>query len=578
MNFAPSERISVFGALRPDAGQSVSRAIVATYSLDLIALLGLVLTLGGDSEAEFENSPLGLVKAFDSVQGRLRVLHQVGRIVAPRAHRSILPLLDTMIVPVQANEAKHSWHPKVALVRYEGDPVQWRFWIGSRNLTGSRDLDAGLMLVSSREKTARAVPNIAELARDLLADADLSSEELDELRAARWLAPPGITVRSILWRSPGATRQFIASPLIGRGERASAVSPFIDRTGLAEVLRAALGQGRSAHDRHGRRRLRASRRHHLSDGHAPEPETSVSVAQQLEDKEAEFTDQPPAGVHAKLLAVTKGARTALMIGSANLTKRGLSGPNAEAVAILDVTDAALANSLHDFVQTGFEFRERPIDEEQAEQERARRDLDERISLLLECELSLVYASDGLTLSVGKGADAALASARFEVSPFLAPTTWVELAVGTRAVQLISGLVTISEQTALVSFRATSLEDAKIQRSWVLTLPVTGLDEDKRDRALLARYVGAARFRDWLRSQLDGFDGTSGERWTDGLGFGQRGKGPRLRHVHPGDDARLMGPRSEVFRTQDRRHDRHARLIQGILRSPRGRGGASRCAR
>ncbi|MCX7283764.1 MAG: hypothetical protein NTX28_06930 [Novosphingobium sp.] len=239
MNFAPSERISVFGALRPDAGQSVSRAIVATYSLDLIALLGLVLTLGGDSEAEFENSPLGLVKAFDSVQGRLRVLHQVGRIVAPRAHRSVLPLLDTMIVPVQANEAKHSWHPKVALVRYEGDPVQWRFWIGSRNLTGSRDLDAGLMLVSSREKTARAVPNIAELARDLLADADLSSEELDELRAARWLAPPGITVRSILWRSPGATRQFIASPLIGRGERASAVSPFIDRTGLAEVLRAA---------------------------------------------------------------------------------------------------------------------------------------------------------------------------------------------------------------------------------------------------------------------------------------------------------------------------------------------------
>ncbi|MCX7283763.1 MAG: hypothetical protein NTX28_06925 [Novosphingobium sp.] len=197
------------------------------------------------------------------------------------------------------------------------------------------------------------------------------------------------------------------------------------------------------------------------------------------------------------------------------------------MAILDVTDAALANSLHDFVQTGFEFRERPIDEEQAEQERTRRDLDERISLLLECELSLVYASDGLTLSVGKGADAALASARFEVSPFLDPTTWVELAVGTRAVQLVSGLVTISEQTALVSFRATSLEDAKIQRSWVLTLPVTGLDEDKRDRALLARYVGAARFRDWLRSQLDGFDGTSGERWTDGLGFGQRGEGARV---------------------------------------------------
>lgn len=527
MSFAPSDRISVFGALRPDAGQSVSRAIVATYSLDLIALLGLVLTLGGDSEAEFENSPLGLVKAFDCVRGRLEVLHQVGRIVAPRAHRSILPLLDRMVVSVQANEAKHSWHPKVALVRYEGDPVQWRFWIGSRNLTGSRDLDAGLMLVSSREKTARAVPDIAELARDLLADAYLSLEELDELRAARWSAPPGVTVRSVQWRKPGATRQFIASPLIERGERASAVSPFIDRTGLAEVLRAGsakvalLTTDMAAGD------CAPVEGITFRTCTAPEPETSVSVEQQIEDKEAEFTDQPPAGVHAKLLAVTKGARTALMIGSANLTKRGLSGPNAEAVAILDVTDAALANSLHDFVQTGFEFEERSIDEEQAEQERARRDLDERISLLLECQLSLVYASDGLTLSVGTEADAALASARFEASPFLDPNRWVEVAVGTRTVQLISGSITISEQTALVSFRATSLEDTKIQRSWVLTLPVTGLDEDKRDRALLARYVGAARFRDWLRSQLDGFEGNSGEPWTDGLGLGQSGDGARI---------------------------------------------------
>lgn len=122
MSFDQGKRISVFGALRPDAGQSVSRAVVATYSLDLVALLGLVLVLGGDAEAEFENSPLGLVKAFDAMRGRLRVLHQVGRIVAPRAHRSILPLLDTMVEAIRANERRQSWHPKVALVRYDGDP------------------------------------------------------------------------------------------------------------------------------------------------------------------------------------------------------------------------------------------------------------------------------------------------------------------------------------------------------------------------------------------------------------------------------------------------------------------------
>lgn len=527
MSFDLQDRISVFGALRPDGAQSVSRAVVATYSLDLIALLGLVLTLGGDGEAEFENSPLGLVKAFDSVRGRLQVLHQVGRIIAPRAHRAVLPLLDTMVVAIPANEGKHSWHPKIALVRYEGDFVQWRFWIGSRNLTGSRDLDAGLMLVSSRDKTARAIPDIAELARDLLAEAKLTDGEIEELQAVRWISPRGTIVRRLLWRRPGDTRPFIVSPFLRGGERASAVSPFIDRTGLREVLGAGSAQvsllttDASAAD------CAPMGGFSFRTVTAPDPEMSVSVEQQLDDKEAEFTDQLPSGVHAKLLAVSRGGRTSLMLGSANLTKRGLVGPNAEAVAILDVTEATLADSLHDFVQTGFEFEESRIDEGLATKEEALRVLDGRIALLLESELSLSYAADGLALLVGKEADTALASARFDVSPFLNPDGWVELPAGTRSLQLVSGPVTISEQTSLVTFRASSLGDPAIQRSWVLSLPVAALDVERRDRALLARYVGAARFRDWLRSQLEGFDGTVGERWTEGFGSGQSQEGSRI---------------------------------------------------
>ena len=100
------DRISLFGALRPSAGQVVTRAIVTTYSLDLVAMLGLVLTLGGDAEAEFEASPLGLVKAFDSMRCKLIVLHQLGRVVAPSAHRSVLPLLDTMVQAVASNERR----------------------------------------------------------------------------------------------------------------------------------------------------------------------------------------------------------------------------------------------------------------------------------------------------------------------------------------------------------------------------------------------------------------------------------------------------------------------------------------
>ncbi len=514
MSFSPNDRISIFGALRPGSGQSVTRAVVATYSLDLVALLGLVLTLGGNPEAEFENSPLSLVKAFDGIRGRLRVLHQVGRIVAPRAHRSILPLLDTMVEAVPANERTQSWHPKVALVRYEGEGVEWRFWIGSRNLTGSRDLDAGLLLVTSRDKAARPVTDVGQLARGLLVEGGFSSSELDELDSARWLAPPGVSVRRLLWRRPGGTTSFIGSPLLERAEAASAVSPFIDRTGLKEVLRAGSPSVTLLTTDMAAGKCAPLAGIAFRTGTSPEPEATVSVAQQTEDKAAEFIEPPPAGVHAKLIALTKGRKSAVMIGSANLTTRGLLGPNAEAVAILDVVDETLAGSLHEFVQSGFEFEPARVNEAAAEREESQRQLDERIALLIECDLMLEYADDGLFLIIGEGAGAALAAARFEAAPFVEADAWLVLEKSARRLQLLRGSVVPSEQTSLVTFRATSLADPNIQRTWVLSLPVSGLDPDRRDRALLTRYVGASRFRDWLRSQLDGLDATAGQRWSD----------------------------------------------------------------
>lgn len=514
MSFDPKDRISVFGSLRPNAGQSVSKAVVATYSLDLVALLGLVLTLGGDGEAEFENSPLGLVKAFDSVRGRLRVLHQVGRIIAPKAHRSILPLLDTMVEAIPANERHQSWHPKVALVRYDGAPVQWRFWIGSRNLTGARDLDAGLLLVTSSDKAARAVPDVAALAGDLLIEGKFTSAELDELRNARWLAPAGTAVRRLLWRRPGEGASFVYSPLLDRAEMTTAVSPFIDASGLREVLRAGAPSVTLLTNEVSAGRCAPLPGIAFRTNSAPEPETTVSVDEQIVDRTAEFIEPPPAGVHAKIIAVTKGKKSAIMLGSANLTKRGLLGPNGEAVVILDIMEPGLASSLHSFVQSHLEFDPSRVDEDLEEREECQRQLDERIALLLECELGLEYDGGGLTLTLSEGAETALATALFDVAPFLDPDGWVRIDPGVSRVQLLQGIVALSEQTSLVSFRATSLTDPTIQRSWLLSLPVNGLEHDRRDLALLTRYVGANRFREWLRSQLDGLDGTVGVRWSD----------------------------------------------------------------
>src|SRR3954447_17577655 len=97
MSFAESSNRSIFDALRPLKGQSVVRAVVPTYSLDLVAALGLILSLGGHGEAEFNSTPLELVDAFEAMRGRLLILHQAGQVVAPRRHRGILLLLDDMM-------------------------------------------------------------------------------------------------------------------------------------------------------------------------------------------------------------------------------------------------------------------------------------------------------------------------------------------------------------------------------------------------------------------------------------------------------------------------------------------------
>lgn len=519
------DRISIFGAFRPNAGQTVSRAVVTTYSLDLIAMLGLVLTLGGDAETEFEASPLGLVKAFDSVRGRLLVLHQLSRVVAPSAHRSVLPLLDTMVHAVASNERRESWHPKTALVRYQSDgDVEWRFWIGSRNLTGSTDRDAGVLLVSTQERAARQIPDISRLAEDLMSEAQFTAAELIELRSARWKTPPGVSVRALLWRRNGQIKRFLEQALLARADRACAVSPFIDGGGLSQMLRAgACDFSLLTTELAGSKCAPHAGVHFRLDA-APDPAATVSVEQQQEEVIGEFIEPPSTGVHAKLLAVSKGDRTTLLLGSANLTERGLVGPNAEAVAILDITDPALADTLYGFVHGGIELvaGENDTTEEQVT-ESAKRDLDGLISQFLECPLMLEYRDDGLLLVVGDADWDALSHARFEASPFLDADTWTPIAAATRSLRLLANPPPLSEQTSLVNFRATSFTDPPVSRTWVQSVEIEGVDLERRDRALLARYVGASRFRDWLRSLMDGVDGTGGQRWSDPIRPSNRGE-------------------------------------------------------
>lgn len=517
MSFAAGSPDSLFDGFRPRDGQTFSRGAAATYSLDLVALLGLVLVLGGDGGAEFNTGPLGLSDAFRKVSGRLTVLHQAGRLNAPGAHRTVLPLLDTMVRAIAADEREGSWHPKVILARYEGPAgAEWRFWIGSRNLTGTQDLDAGLLLVSGSGRGLKRIPGIADLATGLLTEADWTAAELEELKMARWASPAGTVVRSIVWRRPGQTKSFLKDQPLKSPDRAWAVSPFINRTGLASISAALktpvtlLTTRRAASD------CAPVIGVDFRVWTAPDPHSAVDLESQQNAPEAEFADPPPSGIHAKLLMTAKGGSRALLLGSANLTSRGLTGPNAEAGVWLDVNEEELAASLEHFVASGMELIPEDLDPALQEQEQQARALDGVISRFLQQALTLEAKADGLFLSAD-GPSGVLHEAAFFAAPFHQPEVLTPWKVEAPQIRLLAEAPAIRSQTALVVIQARSLADPSVQRTWTQKAELLGFDAAGRDDALLAAYIGAGRFRAWLRSRLDGIEASGAERWNDAPG-------------------------------------------------------------
>src|SRR3546814_10196728 len=74
-------------------------------------------------------------EAVERLKGKVRIVIQRGRLAKMRRTPRIAAVLDQSVREVDFDEAMHSWHPKVALVRLrsgEGEQ-RWRLWLGRRN-------------------------------------------------------------------------------------------------------------------------------------------------------------------------------------------------------------------------------------------------------------------------------------------------------------------------------------------------------------------------------------------------------------------------------------------------------------
>src|SRR4051794_16993902 len=111
--FAQEAAYSVFEAFRPVRDQALDRLALATYSLDLVAIAALILSISKAGEQELEAGPLSFIDALQELAPRIDVVHQKDRLRPAERHYEILHVLDRRLHAIRPPKGA-SYHPKLA--------------------------------------------------------------------------------------------------------------------------------------------------------------------------------------------------------------------------------------------------------------------------------------------------------------------------------------------------------------------------------------------------------------------------------------------------------------------------------
>lgn len=504
--------MSVSEVLRPELGWQVDHAILSTYSTDLVVLVTALISLSGSNlDQRSKGSRVELVRAIEVLRDRVRVLAQAGRVSLPGAPRTILGVLDDFVLEIDANEITHSWHPKAALMRYTaiGSPenVQWRLWIGSRNLTRAMNWEAGLVMASRADGRGRKVVGVSELGTELVKRAGFKGLTADaverELARLTWECPPDVDVRSVRLLGPELDRGLPEA--MPEATEVYLVSPFLDvatvkaitkwggdgvrRTILSTpaAMNAVAARDATVFTDHFKEILRCGAPELIAVGRDPlADEVTEDVVTTIEDDQLS-----PTGLHAKLLYAANGKERRLWLGSANATGRAWDGRNFEIVTELALGPVP-AQALLDFIRDGESYvPDASKSEEDAEEkalEQARNQLcgtwhpKQRVQ-----EGNTIVFSDAPPLTGDP-------SIRIEVAAM--NHFWTPWQPGELSVSL--GNIPLAHRTNFLQVKIVRSESTC---TWLQLAKFEPELNEERSRAAIAEYLTPQIFLLWLRSLL-----------------------------------------------------------------------------
>lgn len=539
----PNERKLYIDALRPPYGFSLDRAIGTTYSLNLLTLLAVPLSFAKfelKEKDEILRDPISILEAVRRSVGKFHVFCQTGGIHVPKIMNPLFNYLEKTIIEVNAPHPEGTFHPKVWVLRFvdkSEKSVLYRFLCMSRNITFDRSWDTILTIegevkkrfFSKNKPLSEFINVLPGLSKNRLTRSFYRKiEEIaDEIRHVDFEPPSQFEDFKFWPLGLGGNRKF---PIIDDYWSLLVVSPF-----LTDRLLQGLALTKSENILVSRieeldilkpeTREKYKKIYYMDEAAGDEEESSIETSSDSSQKSDLDKESDLSGLHAKLFIAETGWDAHVWTGSANATSNAFKMNVEFLVELVGKRSRVgikkfMGENKEDNAKKGntsfidllyeYESPQRPIKEKEREKELERKleaiikqiaNSNFRVQVLSDIKKeTYTFQLDATGIKRIKGIEG-VTCRLWPIS--LNPFKFSLFDLSNPKLPVKFSDLPFDKLTGLFAFK---LKVEKVEKSFVLNLPIKGLPKDREKRMLQAMISSQDKFLQYLLILL--FEGES----------------------------------------------------------------------
>jgi hypothetical protein len=522
--------------LKPPSGYKFDRAIGTTFTLDLLAMLMVPLSLSLyelDDKEKLLRDPILVLEALKQNREKFAVFCHEGYIALPRSESLLYSFLEPSVIQVTPPTEGGIFHPKIWVIRFirETD-VLYRFISLTRNLTFDRSWDVSLKLEGALEDRQLGFSRNKPLADFIQSLSEMSAvgikptikEHIDiissEIRKVNFEIPWGFEDLSSF--NPSGIKGYKKQPSVESYDRSLVISPFITDKMVLSLCN------------NGKNNILISRVESLDDlkqdtyDKLVDSNTEIFVMHDgtedpdeiLEDNNSdktitkipdEFSNTELRGLHAKVIVVETGWNASIICGSANFTDPGFNGNNVEFMTHLEGKKSKIginqimnqddnSSSFYNLI-VKYNRSDKIVNDEVGKS--LENQLNKARNELIKSGYTIIIkdnsdSSYSMNLKASKHVNTELSDIHISCFPITLSSDFsVPVGLSIDA-DIIFKSVSIQSLTSLIAFVITAQKnDIKKHDAFVINLPVEGMPENRDRNIMMSIIKDKGRFLRYL---------------------------------------------------------------------------------